>query len=320
MAANIGIVGGGAIGLLHAAKLALSGCRVTVWTRTESQASFIQSEGVELVRDGQFYRVRMDGRWIEADAGQLEAESQAYDWLLLTVKQSHIDDELLRNLRELAGESTPVLCLQNGIGHMEKLELSLPGAPLFAGVTSEGAKKLGPASVEHTGSGTLYFGAWTGSKTEKTGQMGENRQNLLINALKLAGFSAFLSNEIKDRIYQKLLTNAVINPLTALYDIPNGLLPQHSGRLKLMRSLYEESAAILAADGMVPDENGWNRILSVCEATSSNISSMLADVRAGRTTEIDWINGGLSAIAQRNGIRSSLNDAMTAIVKAMGST
>ncbi len=289
-----------------------------MWTRTDKQAERLQAEGIKLemlngdVRDiavNSYSLASLQPGW----AGQAGADAeQSSAWILLTVKQSHIDDRLLDQLRLLSSGKTAILCLQNGIGHMDKLAASLPGALIYAGVTSVGARRLDDARhVRHTGDGPLWFGAYAEDKKD------DNLQNLLLNILKSAGFRAGLSNEMKDRIYQKLLINAVINPLTAIYDTTNGELPQHPSRLTLMRSLFEETSAILTADGMKSGDNGWQLVMQVCAATAANVSSMLSDVRTGRQTEIDWINGGVSGLARRLGIASPLNDAVTTLVKQL---
>lgn len=315
---KIHIVGGGAIGLLHAGLLAQAGEDVTVWTRTEMQAERLRTEGIRLeMLNGIIRDIGVNSHSLASleasQAGQARMDAgQSAAWIILTVKQSHIDERLLGQLQRLGGRQTALLCLQNGIGHMEKLAAALPGAFLYAGVTSVGARRLDDArQVRHTGDGPLWFGPYTEDKKD------DNLQNLLLNILKSAGLRTGLSNEMKDRIYQKLLINAVINPLTAIYDTTNGELPQHPSRLKLMRSLFQETSSILAADGMKPDVDGWQLVLQVCSATAANVSSMLSDVRAGRQTEVDWINGGVSGLARIHGMASPLNDAVTAFVKQL---
>ncbi|MCM3626461.1 2-dehydropantoate 2-reductase [Paenibacillus glycanilyticus] len=309
---KIHIVGGGAIGLLHAGRLAQAGQEVTVWTRTNEQAEQLRAEGIRLeALDGGTQTIGVQSHSFASLHDHPIDDIQSPSWIILTVKQSHIAEPLLRQLQLLSNEHAALLCLQNGIGHMDKLAEFLPEAALYAGVTSVGARRLDERTVRHTGEGQLWFGTLNGDKKD------ENLQNLLINILKSAGFSAELSNEMRDRIYQKLLINAVINPLTAIYDATNGELPQHPSRLKLMRSLFEETIAILTADGLKPEGDDWQRVLRVCTATAANVSSMLSDVRAGRQTEIDWINGGISTLGRYHGIPSPLNDAVTALVKQL---
>jgi 2-dehydropantoate 2-reductase len=84
-----------------------------------------------------------------------------------------------------------------------------------------------------------------------------------------------------------------------------------------MRKLYEETNQVLIAAGMNGDEDRWQQVLQVCERTASNISSMLADVQAGRQTEIEWINGSVCRLAARHGLQAPLNASMVQLVQAM---
>ena len=48
MIMNIHIIGAGSLGLLYAGKLAASGCRVTVWCRSEEQAGKLRGAGITI--------------------------------------------------------------------------------------------------------------------------------------------------------------------------------------------------------------------------------------------------------------------------------
>jgi len=52
-------------------------------------------------------------------------------------------------------------------------------------------------------------------------------------------------------------------------------------------------------------------------APSRNIASMLQDLRRGRVTEIDYLNGAVAALGSECGVPCPVNDALAAIIKAM---
>lgn len=321
---RIDVVGGGSLGLLYGAKLAEAGAEVTIWTRSKEQAASLTDQGA-LVRGlgGTSKRViRVQGEWIgHADRAGISIGNEAgLHWLVLAVKQTDVNEGLLELLDRLTagsdGSRTPIVCLQNGIGHLERIKSALPNNRLIAAVTTEGAKRLDARSVEHTGIGELWLGEWTGN-----GRKPDNAEDIplkkLISMLHSAGFASFLSNDLENRIYNKLLINAVINPLTAIFDVENGELPLHPSRERLMRALFEESELILVKAGMAIPEDGWQLILDVCKNTRRNISSMLSDIRAGRATEIDAINGGIVMLAKKSGQQAPLNQAIVEFVKTL---
>ncbi|MHA7963780.1 ketopantoate reductase family protein [Paenibacillus sp. CAU 1782] len=352
---RIHIMGGGAIGLLLGSRMALGGSLVTVWTRTREQAELLNREGIRLQEASEsghmVHIARVNGAWMDElafqsssgrhgsglgamygndnsfpafDIGEIGSgngdENGRFHWLLLTVKQTHLGDELLKSLRlfgERAGGRAGILCLQNGIGHLQKIVDATDGKiPVYAAVTAEGARRTGLNEVLHTGNG----GIWIGDSPEN-GQIGanpcDNQQKMLLDALCKAGFSSFLSNEIHNRIFHKLLINSVINPLTALFDVSNGELPKHTRRLELMKGLHAESQEILIAAGMEARPKAWEELLAVCGNTSQNISSMLSDVRNGKETEIQSINGAILSLGNQYGKPAPLNRAVTDLIAAL---
>jgi len=326
---QIDVVGGGSLGLLYGAKLAEAGAHVTIWTRSEEQAAALESQGVRLRELGgtseKWIRVKAlwSGSVREHRELQLQDRKQQdpiFRWVLLTVKQSDLDDAFLHMLALLLdkfdGERTAVVCMQNGIGHLERIKNKLPNYPVFAAVTTEGAKRLDLHSVEHTGKGQLWLGEWEENERKRDDSL-DISQKMLISLLETAGFTSFLSKDLENRIFNKLLINAVINPLTAILDVENGQLPLHPSGVKLMQALYEETEFVLIHAGMTLPENGWDLIINVCRQTSSNVSSMLSDVRAGMATEIDAINGGVVWLAEKNGLQAPLNQAIVKMVQAM---
>ncbi|REJ19928.1 MAG: 2-dehydropantoate 2-reductase [Paenibacillaceae bacterium] len=308
------IAGGGAIGLAWAVRLAAAGVGTRLWTRTREQAALIREGGATLAVGDGMVRAAPDARPAEPEAA---AEAAAADagrerWIIAAMKSHQLTGEsAVRFLRTLAGvERAPVICLANGIGHMEYLASRMPEMPLLHAVTTEGALREGPAAVRLTGEGRTVIGMHPA--------IGRKRQILLVDTLSAAGIAAVLSNNIMDHVYGKLLVNAVVNPLTALFRVKNGELPGDPVRRRLMRALFHETLAVLKAAGMRTDGGEWDRLLDVIRRTADNRSSMLVDVEAGRPTEIDAINGGVARLARKAGIAAPLNEAVAALVGAIG--
>ncbi|MFB9325437.1 ketopantoate reductase family protein [Paenibacillus aurantiacus] len=311
------IVGAGSLGMMYGLRLARGGTGVTFVTRSGEQASLLAEKGGILVENGEDCHVSVNAVSMASCAalGEEELPSEG-DWIWLTVKQAQLTEELLAAVSSLCARGAAVLCLQNGIGHLTRIARGLPaGTRIVPAISTEGALRESPGKVRYTGRGSLTFGAlrpdMPGAEEE------EITQKMLVDVLSVAGISAELSNQMENRIYEKLLINAVINPLTAIYGVKNGELPLHPVRLRLMSALFIESRAILARVGLNEDAGSWEKVLAVCEATAANESSMLRDVQAGRATEIDWINGGIAALAREAELPSPLNDAVAVMVRAL---
>ena len=100
--------------------------------------------------------------------------------------------------------------------------------------------------------------------------------------------------DIERAQWQKLAVNAVINPLTASYRCRNGELLDGGERERRMKVLADEADQLLCR--LYPDwpVDTLARSREIAQQTAANTSSMLADVLAGRHSEIQCINGFLA--------------------------
>ncbi|WP_171056102.1 ketopantoate reductase family protein [Paenibacillus sinopodophylli] len=323
---QIDVIGGGSLGLLFGAKLADAGGVVTIWTRSSEQAALLTEKGVtlrELGEGGERSVAVLGASALEAERSHSilpRRSERGTRWIIVAVKQTDVNEQLLSLLQKLATsrgrDGTAIVCLQNGIGHLERIMERLPSIPLYAVTVTEGAKRLDGHTVEHTGKGELWIGEWT-ANGRKRDIFEDKSLEILVSILESAGFATFLSNNWDNRMYNKLLINAVINPLTAIFDVENGQLPLHPSREQFMRALHAETEQVLIQAGMLPQQDSWQTIIDVCRNTSRNVSSMLSDIRGRRATEIDAINGGVVMLARKLGQRAPLNEAVIALVKTL---
>ncbi|WP_379131498.1 ketopantoate reductase family protein [Paenibacillus sp. sgz500958] len=315
----IDIIGAGSMGLLLGGKLALAGNEIRFWCHGAEQCSALNQNGLTIIYEDEREPLEVPADMLKASIIEDfpgDDSLKSADFTILTVKQKVLHRELPEVLKRIGGQHANVVCYQNGSGHMELLAKLLPVARLFAAVTTEAAKIKSSCEVVHAGSGQTWIGAW--DKTGITDRGPDERKvKELIGNLGAAGFTAHLSNEVETMIYRKLMINSVINPLTAIWRVPNGELLQSSIRQESMRELFDEAAAVYRACGITIDTSLWEDIIEVCRATSGNISSMLADVLAVRETEIRWINGSIVQMGERSGIEVPTHRLVCKLVEGM---
>lgn len=316
---DIQMIGAGSLGLLYAGKLAASGAKVTLWCRSDEQAAAIHSSGITIHHS--------DGGELHIPPGVVQAHplsefheeaGAAADYLVLMVKQQGIEDLVERVFIPYGRSIQRCVCFQNGTGHLELLQQHLPSGAIYAAITTEGAKRIGPREVLHAGSGTTTIGPYNTEGMPESGQKSASREISdirLIELLNRAGFKTYLSNEIYTAIYRKLMINAVINPLTALWRIPNGALLEDPMRIQLMKELFDEACAVYDAAGISREDHLWDQIVGVCRMTSTNTSSMLKDVLEGRATEISWINGSIVRLGQRHGVAAPKHELLCRLIE-----
>ncbi|WP_165921213.1 ketopantoate reductase family protein [Paenibacillus albiflavus] len=310
---NIVVIGAGSLGMLLTAKLASYCKRIELVTRTQAQADALLAEGIQ-VKD------QIDERNLQPNPEFIISsyENPAYDnrladvpdYVLLTVKQFAIDDSFIRNVAARLGKTSKLICFQNGTGHVERLITQISSDQIYLAITTEGAKRISATTVQHTGHGITYMGP---SKPNSA----PSEIKDLCNLLKSAGFRAETSNRIITKVWNKLVINSVINPLTAILRVKNGQLIQSEHSIQVMRNLYAEALKVAQAESISLSEDLWEQIVEVCERTAANHSSMLQDVLAGRSTEINWINGALLTIGDKHHLALPVNQTVYHLVKTM---
>ncbi|KRF32180.1 ketopantoate reductase family protein [Paenibacillus sp. Soil787] len=313
---RIMIVGAGSLGLLFAAKLSAFCEHMTVIARSREQADELAQKGIELVGTAESIRTTRSGvidfRYYLEEAGTASSSLHHFDYIFLMVKQPAITQELINNLKSQMSKDTYLISFQNGIGHEVSLGKELGRDSLLFAVTTEGARREGLTTVTHTGHGVSYIG-----KTEDSDHVVDSTHILLIEMLEKAGFHTMMSKNMDVRIWSKLTINAVINPLTAILRVKNGELLLSPWARALMNDLYQETRLVATAKGIFLPDELWDTLLSVCEATSLNHSSMLQDIEQSRRTEIDHINGSLVKLAKELNLEIPTHQTVYQLVKAL---
>lgn len=197
----------------------------------------------------------------------------------LTTK-AHAAEAVAEVLADRVPRGTPLVLWQNGFDVQPRLTRRWPG-PVLCASTTEGAYVIDDAAIVHAGHGESVIGDLHGHH--------QALAQALAALLTRAGLTAAAVNDIDTRLWQKLAVNAAINPLVALYEVPNGALREARFDTELT-AVIEEITAILAAEGIAPPDGngvtGWRRrINQVIDATADNRASMLQDVDARRPTE-----------------------------------
>ncbi|WP_179218713.1 ketopantoate reductase family protein [Saccharibacillus sp. O23] len=315
---NIEVIGGGSLGLLFAAGAAAGGASVALYTRKEEQALRIAREGIEVRSAEDRPPLRIPAGAIAALSIERHAERTKTGedtWVVLALKQKDLNEELIDRLKADLGAKDRLFCLQNGVGHIERLRRALPNHDIYAAITTEGARRSDANSVLRAGQGATLFGL-PGTASVFSPQK-EAAEKKLIDLFAAAGLTLSASNEIETVMYRKLMINAVINPLTAIWKIENGALLASRHRIETMRGIFEEIGHVYALAGISFEAGWWEDLIGVCRATSRNRSSMLEDVTHGRSTEARWICGGIVDLARGFKAEAPLNRMLLELIEGM---
>jgi 2-dehydropantoate 2-reductase len=233
------------------------------------------------------------------------------DVLFLCVKALSVPAALDR-VRPFLSPEQLILAMQNGIAHLELLT-AMPCIP-GVGITTEGATLLSPGHVRHGGAGLTRLGLLAPAPTAALSLL--DRVALVLNG---AGLATRITRTPLKHVWAKLFVNVGINGLTALLRCPNGALLDSPETRERMTMAVREAEAVARASGIPIDEDPVAATFRVCEATRTNISSMLQDIRNRRRTEIDAINGAVVAAGRRLGVPTPVNAELVRQVKELES-
>jgi len=300
---KVAIIGPGALGCLLAAKFHMAGAEVWLVDYRPERAELLERQGILLkLPDGTEETVRIP----VGEAGQVGSAELA----ILTVK-AHQTKAAVPSLSPLVGSGGLALTLQNGLGNLEEMAQVLGPERLLGGASILGATKLGEGQVFLAGLGPTYIGLPPGSLVPLA------EVDAVAAPLRQAGLPCEVRGNIEAVLWEKLLVNVGINPLTAILRIKNGELPNLPSAWELAVAAATEAHAVARASGISLGVDPATRLKEVCTATAANRSSMLQDILAGRRTEIEALNAQVATRGAGHGLPTQVNHILTQLIRAL---
>jgi 2-dehydropantoate 2-reductase len=289
---SILICGTGALATFFAARLSAVGIRVTMLGSWAEAIDALNQDGAKLGEAAHPVRAVSDPRKCR------DAE------LALVLVKAWQTERTARQLGECLSETGIAVSLQNGLGNRETLAATLGLERVKGGITTSGATLLGPGHARPGGEGVTTLEA-------------HPALDVLAAHLTESRLRVERSDAVESLVWGKLVINSAINPLTALFQIPNGKLLESPPARELMGALARETAQVAAMQGIpLPFADPVVMAEEVARRTATNFSSMYQDILRGAATEIDAICG---AVAKLGAERAPLNRAMWQLVRALGS-
>lgn len=227
------------------------------------------------------------------------AAKAPYQAVLVPVK-SYDTLAAIKQLIPLLSSQAQIVLSHNGMGTIEQvLPLLLPSQGLWFLTTTHAALKPSATTLHHTGQGQAVLAALN--------LAANNQSSAVKQAMATALGPVQLVTDIRPYLWQKLLINAVINPLTAINNCKNGDLLAAS-YTRVIHQLVAEVCAVSQAAGykFIVDAE-IQRVRQVMQATANNFSSMQQDVYHQRQTEINAISGFIVNQGRKYAINTPVN-------------
>lgn len=295
------VIGPGAIGLLVAAHLHRGEASVNVLDYRQDRARELEQKGITISTHNSRYKVCLQ-------ISTHPAILRHADLVWVCVK-AHATRNLCQQIKPFLRPQTCLISLQNGLTHINDLQDAFPGHPMLVGSITTAARLTTPTHVRQVHQGTIRIAALSGNSREAA--------HRVVTFLQNVGWDAGFEPDAQRMLWSKAILNSAINPLTALYHITNGELPQHPEAGPMAHAIIREGICVAKAIGIsfAPDAM-LERFAALCHDTAENHSSMRCDLEKGRRTEWDAINGEIIRRARDFNIPTPINQHVTLALQA----
>ncbi|HIO41456.1 MAG TPA: 2-dehydropantoate 2-reductase [Aquifex sp.] len=301
------VYGLGAIGSAFAAFLKRAGHEVYAVGR-ERIVKPVRERGLRVTGIWGDFTVTPDG--VETSLDKLPTED--FDLVILSVK-SYDTERALEDLQRVNFKY--LLLAQNGYGNYEKAVGRFGKEKVILSRVIFGAEIPEPGTVKIT---VIAAPVVIGNPD---GAIPEGELIKIAETINGAGIPTEYSPDVYKYLWDKILYNSALNPLGALLETNYGTLAQIPETRELMNSIIREIFAVAKAKGI---DLFWNDAEEYIEhfyknlipPTAGHYPSMLQDIRAGKRTEIDALNGAIVGLGREVNVPTPVNETITKLVKA----
>jgi 2-dehydropantoate 2-reductase len=309
----IAVAGAGSIGCFVGGMLAAAGRRVALLARSRVIGE-VERNGLRLTNfEGLDRGIPSSQLTLAEDASVLNDAGV----VLVTVKSADTL-EIADVIATHAASDAVIVSLQNGVGNVDVLRRRLPGRRVLAGMVPFNVVALGEGRFHRSTSGDIVI---------------EQDDADTADQLSVPGLKMRASGNIAGVQWGKLLVN-LNNALNALADLPlRQQLAQRAWR-SLFADQMAEGLAAIRAEGIkpvsstpvpagltphllrLPDPIFAMLLGGTMKIDPEARSSMWEDLQRGRRTEIDYLQGLITEIADRHGLQVPLSRRVVALIKS----
>lgn len=296
------VIGAGALGGLIGAQLHMAEKKVTMVEINQARARLINEMGI-YVSEGQ-----KGERCVPITVATSCEGLEPADLIFVAVK-SYQTEKATRSVLPLMGPDSMVLSMQNGIGNTEVMADIIGPERVLCGITYHSIQHTGPNRLRfRPGIKPIQIAPFNGKITP--------RIELIGDLFTSAGLATEVLENVDNVIWQKLLHNAVVNPVSALSGLTCRELLDDEDLQDFMRDLCMEIIEVMKARGIpiIDEEDPYRPVTNSQRALGKNRPSMWQDLARGFQTEVDAINGAIVDEAERLGLPAPLNRTIVRLI------
>ena len=198
-----------------------------------------------------------------------------------------------------------VLTLQNGVDNDTRVRAVLPPSnEVAAAVVYVATGMSGPGHVKHNGRGELVIAP-------------SRRSEEVARHLVAAGVPTQISDNVRGSLWAKLILNCAYNALSAITQLPYGVLVQGTGVTDVIRDVVAECLAVAKAEGVEVVGDTEAALRAIAQTMPAQYSSTAQDLARGKLSEIDHLNGLVVRRGEALGVPTPANRVLFVLVKLL---
>lgn len=285
-----------------AGRLAQGGIRAILLDYRPERAATIAAQGIRIEK--------RDGSQVVPIEASADPERIGRADIVCICVKAYDTLRAVHSAQPVIARDTLVVSVQNGLGNAELIAAVVGSSRVAVATTGYGVTLLGPGHVAEAGCGSTLIAPFEKTNPEPARQFCE--------LLTAAGFASRFSEDLAGVVWSKLIINAGINPVSAIENVANGEVWERPALRAVALSAALEGERVAAKKGVrLLFQDTAAELAEVCRKTRANVSSMLQDIRAGKRTEIDAINGAIvregSALAVATPVNAQLVERIYAL-------
>ena len=298
---RIAVIGAGAMGSIYGGHLSQHN-EVYLVDTAAPVVEHIRKEGLKIQENGQdvIYRPQ---------AMTSTEGLEPVDLVILFVK-SLFSRAALSGNKSLIGPDTYVMTLQNGSGHEDILGEFVDQDHIVIGTTEDNGAVLGLGHIRRGGEGNTNVGMLVEDKDGFLPRLKE--------AFDCCGFNVKIHANIQQLIWDKLFTNVSLSAVTGILQVDMGYIASNEYAWAMTRRLIKEAVAVAKAMGLEADEEAIAaKVRKTSEMSPNGCTSIRADLRDGRKSEVDTISGSVVRAAAKVGVPVPSHEFVVNMVHAL---
>lgn len=298
---RIAVIGAGAMGSIYGGHLSLHHDVYLIDTN-QAIVDHINREGLKVQENGT--DVIYHPNAVTSTEGV-----EPVDLVILFVK-ALFSRAALNSNKGIIGENTYLMTLQNGSGHEDILSEFVPEDRIVIGTTEDNGAVLAPGHVRRGGFGNTNIGMLTEDTHTFLPKLKE--------ALDSCGFCGNIHENIQQLIWNKLFTNVSLSALTGVLQVPMGFIAGNEHAWVLAQRLIHEAVEVAHGLGLEADEAEiTEKVKNTSLGSPEGITSICADLRDGRKTEVNTISGSVVRASKKCGVPAPTHEVIVELVHAL---